>query len=242
MTETLRKLIELQAIDSELFLLNKQMTDIPKSLRVEQTGYEKAMNELHRDEQAQKKMDEQRRKMELDLESDAEHMRLLKGKQGQIKKNIEFQALTQEIKQAEESGKKHRTSLEQQVETRKAMAEQIEEKKKAVATLKQVILQKAERAKHEIGEMQARIGRQKLFRRDFAKQIHADSMALYAKLLRTRAPNVVVPVRRSVCTGCHIKLPAQVIADIIKADKLVVCDTCARILYIETNAAEAAME
>ena len=242
MTETLKKLIELQALDSELFLLNRQMADIPKSLRLEQAKYEKAMNDLHHEEQAHKQMDEQRKKMELDIADDAEHVRLLKGKQGQIKKNVEFQALTQEIKQAEESEKKHRAAVEQQVEMRKTLGEQHDEKKKNVMAQKEDILQKAERAKREIGELQARINRHKLIRRDFAKQISGDAMVLYTKLLKTRAPTVVVPVRRGGCTGCHIKLPAQVIADIIKADKLVVCDSCARILYVDTNAAEIALK
>ena len=112
MTETLKKLIELQAIDAELFTLSHQINDIPKALRKEQTGYEKAVNDLHKEAQSRKELEEQAKKLTIDLESATEHMKQLKGKQGQIRKNVEYQALTQEIKMAEESDKKHKVALD----------------------------------------------------------------------------------------------------------------------------------
>jgi len=242
MTDTLKKLIELQEMDAELFLMNRQIAEIPKALRREQSAYEKACQELGKEKQTRQALDEQHKKTTLDLETAAEHVKQLKNKQGHIRKNVEYQALTQEIKTAEDADKRHRAALEQQIESRKSMSERIVEREKGVEAVKREILHKAEQAKKAVKEIQERVARQKLLRRDFAKQVNAEALGLYTKLFKTRAPNVIVPVKRGVCSGCHIKLPAQVIADIIKADRLVICDTCARILYIEPGSTDAAAE
>jgi len=240
MTETLRKLLELQRLDTELFELGQQMQRVPQELRKEQAAYAQAVQELRKEERARQRVEEERTRQEQSLASSAERIKQLKAKQGQVKKNQEYQALTHEIQMAEESSTKHRAALERVQEQRAEADAAVAQRQDAAAARKQQFMQRAAGAKEEIAALQERIKKCRAVRQELVKTINPDALALYEKLLKTRAPQVLVPVKAAekVCTGCNIQLTEQVIADIMMSDRLVLCETCARILYLDTTAAE----
>ncbi len=53
----------------------------------------------------------------------------------------------------------------------------------------------------------------------------------YERLFKSKGDNVVVGVEHSVCGGCHMKLPPQIIASCRGQAELVTCPNCGRILY-----------
>ncbi len=238
MTETLRKLLELQALDTELYTLGQQMQRVPQELRKEQAEYERVVQELRKEEQARQHMDDERARQEHSLASSAERIKQLKAKQGQIKKNQEYQALTHEIQLAEDSNAKHHVALERVVEQRQEMDAAVAQRHSAVEERKKLFMTRAGKAKQEIAALQECVRKCRVLRKDVARTINADALALYEKLLKTRAPLVLAPVNVDVkvCTGCNIQLTEQVIADIMCSDRLVMCETCARILYLDNNA------
>lgn len=239
MTETLRKLLELQRLDSELFELEQQMQRVPQELRKEQAAYEQAVQELRKEEQARQHVDEERARQEHSLVSAAERIKQLKAKQGQVKKNQEYQALTHEIQMAEESSTKHQAALARVREQRAEADAAVAQRQDAVAARKHQFMRRAEQAKQEIAALQERKKKCRAVRKELVKTINPDALALYEKLLKTRAPLVLAPVDPAVkvCTGCNIQLTDQVIADIMMSDRLVLCETCARILYLDHTAA-----
>jgi len=232
MIQTLQKLVELQGLDTEILALGQRMSAIPDTLRKEQGQYENAVRELHKAECARVAAEERGRQVKLDIAADAAQIKQLKDKQGQIRKNLEFQALTTEISNAEEHAVKHTAALEQVGMTLKELDERIAVKKTEVNIQKAALLAQAEEAKKAIVELNVRLRRHRAIRREVEKTVNQDAMALYSRLLKTRAPYVVVPVVDGICTGCNIQLPVNVLSDIMKADRLVICETCARVLYL----------
>ena len=53
----------------------------------------------------------------------------------------------------------------------------------------------------------------------------------YERLFKSKGENVVVGVEHSVCGGCHMKLPTQIITLCRGRSELVTCPNCGRILY-----------
>lgn len=235
MIQTLQKLVELQGLDAEILALGQQMSAIPNTLRKEQGRYEKAVRDLRKDERTRAETEERGRQIELDIASAHEHVKQLKDKQGQIRKNLEYQALTAEISNAEEQAVKHTTALEQLGASIKELDERIAAKKHEVDAQKATLLAQAEEAKKAIAELNVKLRRERQIRREVEKTINADALGLYNRLLKTRAPRVVVPVVDGICTGCNIQLPVHVLSDIMKADRLVTCETCARVLYLSEH-------
>ncbi|GEM_PF-1367305 len=233
MINTLKELIKLQSVDNDIFALRKEQNLIPNKLREKKSEYEKAVNESNKIKEKQKDLTVECDKIKLDIAAEEQHKKDLHQKQSLVKKNNEYQALTKEIKASDQKKK----SLEELLESKKAVLEETSAaflaQHKAVERLKKEFLQEAEKAKQKIGEFEQKINKYKLLRKDITKTINPEIFSLYSNLLKTRAPNVVVKAKNNVCQGCHINLTAQVIVDIKKAEKIVTCENCARILFLE---------
>lgn len=61
------------------------------------------------------------------------------------------------------------------------------------------------------------------------------SLVRYEKILVNKEGLAIVPVRGTVCGGCNMNIPAQVVNEIKMHDKLILCELCARILYLEED-------
>jgi len=239
MNDMLRKLIELQAIDADILALQRKRKEIPEALRKEQAEYEHAVADLRKTRESRKETEVECEKSRLGIDSAAEQIKNLEGKQSQVKRNQEYQALTREIRAAKENKKRHTGCLEEQIAAMEESDGRMAENEQHVAEKRAAILQSAEEAKKALLENQRKIGKYKLLRRDLAAEIKPEHLSRYNELFRSRAPRVLVKADKGVCGGCNINLPAQVIADIMKPDdRLVFCENCARILYIEGEIGE----
>jgi hypothetical protein len=127
-------------------------------------------------------MDDERARQEHSLASSAERIKQLKAKQGQIKKNQEYQALTHEIQLAEDSNAKHHVALERVVEQRQEMDAAVAQRHRAVEERKKLFMTRAGKAKQEIAALQECVRKCRVLRKDVARTINADALALYEKL------------------------------------------------------------
>jgi predicted nucleic acid-binding Zn-ribbon protein len=59
-------------------------------------------------------------------------------------------------------------------------------------------------------------------------------LRLYDRLAEQRGLPVVVPINDGKCGGCHLRISFNIDSESRKADKLVTCDQCTRIVYWET--------
>jgi predicted nucleic acid-binding Zn-ribbon protein len=239
MKDTLTKLLELQAIDSEIIELQQSVSRIPEALQKEADNYEKAVGELSTERQLHEAMEKECRDKEVDVSSAQDTIKELQSKQAQVKRNQEYQALSHEIKQAEDKRDRTQAALEQQRETISTTEARLAEKESTVESRKGELLGHAHEAKKEVEQLAHEIKQRRSARDKLIKAIDPEVLGLYEKLLKTRAPRVVVKANNNVCAGCHINLPAQVVADIMKLDRLVVCENCARILYIAEEETDA---
>ncbi len=235
MINSLKELIKLQCVDADIFALRKEQNSIPDKLRKKKSEYAEAVGNFQQKKEEKQILAVERDKIKLDIGTEEEHKKELHKKQALVKKNNEYQALTKEIKASD----KKRESLDESLEKKKAALEEtsaaFSDQHKQAEQLKNEFLKEAGKAKKEITEFEQKINKYKLLRKEISKNINPEIFSLYKNLFKTRAPNVVVKANNNVCEGCHINLTAQVIVDIKKADKLVTCENCARILFIETE-------
>jgi hypothetical protein len=60
----------------------------------------------------------------------------------------------------------------------------------------------------------------------------------FERIIKSKSGLGIVPVRNSVCTGCHMQLPAQFENDVRKGDDIRFCPYCSRILFYESEEEE----
>ena len=66
--------------------------------------------------------------------------------------------------------------------------------------------------------------------------INQKGLAFYQKIRRWAKNSTVVPVEDQACMGCHMRLSDKIYADVIKAEEIVTCPHCGRIIHVEVSA------
>lgn len=64
-------------------------------------------------------------------------------------------------------------------------------------------------------------------------------LTFYEKIKRWAKDSAVVPVKKQACYGCYMKINDKTYAEVIKAEEIINCPHCGRILYKEEETTEA---
>ena len=70
-------------------------------------------------------------------------------------------------------------------------------------------------------------------RQSIAAQITGDLISRYELIFSRRGGTAVVEVSGVICQGCYMNIPPQLSNEIIRSDKVHLCPSCQRILYIK---------
>ena len=181
--------------------------------------------------QKARKVEMDRKKLELDVGTRAESISRLKTQQYQTRKNDEFQAIGHEIERYENEIRKiEDEELELMIEADKLKADLGVEEKKA-ATVKESVARQTADLEAKSKTLESRLEELTKERAEIAGKIDEDLLGRFERLFKSKGDAVVVPLEHEVCTGCHMKVTTQT-AHRAKAGKdIVSCDNCGRILY-----------
>jgi predicted nucleic acid-binding Zn-ribbon protein len=75
-------------------------------------------------------------------------------------------------------------------------------------------------------------------RQSIASQLANDLISRYELIFARRGGTAVVEVSGGICQGCYMNIPPQLGNEIIKSEKLHLCPSCNRILYVKPSAGQ----
>jgi uncharacterized protein len=178
-----------------------------------------------------RKVEMDRKKLELDVGTRNESISRLKTQQYQTRKNDEFQAIGHEIERYENEIRKiEDEELELMIEADKLKADLGVEEKKATTVRESVTRQTADlEAKSKT--LESRLEELTKERGEIAGKIDEDLLGRFERLFKSKGDAVVVPLEHEVCTGCHMKVTTQTAHRAKAGKEIVSCDNCGRILY-----------
>ncbi|MDD2449176.1 MAG: C4-type zinc ribbon domain-containing protein [Sulfurimonas sp.] len=238
MNQHLKQLIDLSFIDKEIDAFEPQIeeanskyeaalakkqsidTDIENlSNEIKAEELKKHKNELHLKELSTKLQDNSKKSAEIKTEREMKSLQL---EEEIAKEQISF--ANEEIERLEriigakkdqvESAKASLSEIDSNLESVKA---EVDEKLKVINKERQeVFLQK-----------------EKLL-----STTNQKGLAFYQKIRRWAKNTTVVRVEEEACLGCNMLLSDKILADVIKADEIITCPHCGRILHIEVSANE----
>ncbi len=218
-------------MDSEIHHLRKELSEQPILQKQIETEFEKKKVSLKAAEDEYKAFQLKQKEKEMGLASSEDKINKLSGQLYQLKSNKEYSAMEMEIKGL----KADKSLLEEEililldtVETAKA---KITKEKEILAGEEKKLKAEVDVIKKKSSELEQQIAQGEEKRKVHLPGVEARLLAQYEKLLKNRDGLAVAPLLKGSCGGCHIGLPPQVVNEIHMRDKIITCESCARILY-----------
>lgn len=240
MHPSLEHLIRLQQLETDATERRRRLSELPG--RIAEAEAAVAAARAARDAAAALVSTNQTERRAADRELGVVQSRLTKFKDQlmEVKTNKEYTAMQHEIATAEEGVR----TYEDQVLTLLVQADELTAAVKAAdaalaaeeSKTKQVgTAVDAERVRLD-GELAALAGT----RTEVEGQLPADLVRLFADTVAKRRGIAVSEIRDGHCAACQVRLRPQLIMEARKGDRVVQCESCARILYVAPTAAPVA--
>jgi hypothetical protein len=150
-----------------------------------------------------------------------------------IKNVKELQALQREIdlmRQANGELEDEIIKIMQEIDAIKA---QIQTKHSEISGLREEWQKKQDEMQMQIGGIDKAVSEAAARRQSIASQLANDLISRYELIFSRRGGTAVVEVSGGICQGCYMNIPPQLGNEIIKSEKLHLCPSCNRILYIK---------
>lgn len=233
--ELIRKFIELQKIDGEVFNCKKELKAQPEKLALLDEEFQTKKSKLKELEDQCKNLLVQRKEVELQLKEKEDAIAKANGQLSQLKTNKDYSTKLSEI----ESIKADKSRIEERIllsyDQTDVLTAGINKEKLLVADYeKQFMIQKKE-IEDQIKILEERVKILEARRKQFLPGIDPNSLARYERVLNRKDGIAIAPVQSNSCGGCNMAVTHQMLNAIKMYNHLVECEMCTRILYLEDD-------
>ena len=149
-------------------------------------------------------------------------------------KNIkELQALQREIDQTRQANGDLEEELIKIMQEIDGMNAQIQTKEAEMGALQGEWKKKQGELHEQISGIDKAVSEAATNRQAIAAQLANDLVSRYELIFARRGGTAVVEVSGGICQGCYMNIPPQLGNEIVRNEKLHLCPSCQRILYVK---------
>lgn len=233
--EQINKLIELQAVDSEIYSLQTEKDAKPEEIKNLDISFEEKKKHLAELEKRLLDLQKQRKEKELDLATKEEQIKKNQTQLYQLKTNKEYAAMLKEIGGVKADISVIEDKIIEILDKSDAAKKDIDKEKQNLQEEEKRINAEKNKIQIRIKEIDERLAQLKAERDRILPGIKPKIINQYERVLKSRDWLGIVKVKNNACQGCFMNVPPQVINLIKMYDHLVACEVCQRILYIDDN-------
>jgi len=150
-----------------------------------------------------------------------------------IKNVKELQALQREIDQARQNNGELEEELIRIMQETDAIKAEIEGRQAELSAMQTEWQSKQAVLEEQIRGADAAIAEAIARRQSVAAQVAGDLISRYDLIFSRRGGTAVVEVAAGICQGCFMNIPPQLWNEIIRNEKLHLCPSCQRILFVK---------
>lgn len=227
----LKVLAQVQKVDYQLHELRVQAAEIPVERKHIEAEFDKKKHALRQAEEELKNTQLGQKKKEGDLAAAEEKIKKLQSQLYQLKTNKEYQAMEMEIKGLKADKSLIEDDILKSFDAVEAAKARVAAEKAALAVKEKDFKVQQDQLAQRAAELDAKIAALDGERKGSVSGVDPKLLAQYDRILKNRDGLALVPVKDDSCGGCHMELPPQTIHEIRMQDKIIICESCARILY-----------
>ena len=233
--EQIKNLVELQTVDAEIYRFKKELKEKPVFIEELKKKFEDKKSRLQALEEQLKTVQVHRKGLELEIQSKDADIAKANGQLMSLKTNKEYQAKLSEI----ENIKADKSLVEEKIilsyDESDAISADIGKEKKVLAEEEHKYLSEKKKADGDILVIEEQMKTLENKRHQIIPVIDKTNLSRYERVLVNKEGLAMVPIRMNTCGGCFMGVPAQVINEIKMHDKLITCEMCSRLLYLEDD-------
>jgi uncharacterized protein len=233
MHESLKALLKLQEIDSEMIFLREARVKRPRELETDRRRVEDRKKVVEAVVQEIKKIRMESDRRELDLRKNEAEVVKLRTALNQAKSNQEYQILKDQIGRLEEQDSK----IEEEILKRLSEVDGLDKAKKEAETELTAAAADFKKKEEELNqivrgldEQIAALDRQ---REEASRAVPSEHLQLYDRVLQRHGDFALARMENRVCQGCFMSVPPQTLNLVMLGRELSQCKNCLRILYLE---------
>jgi len=226
-------LVKLQTVDTEIYALRSEKESKPEQIKAMEAAFEEKKQHMATLEKSLLDLQKQRKDRELELGSKEEVAKKLQTQLYSLKTNKEYQAMLQQIQDAKADTSIIEDKILELFESGDKVKNEIDQEKRRLQEEEKIFLEQKKKIEDRIKEIDDRLAQLEAQRKQIIPDIELKMLAQYERILLSRDGLAIVLVKDSSCKGCNMFVPPQVINLIKMYERIITCEVCNRILYIE---------
>lgn len=230
--EQIKLLVELQGLDTNIRRMEAELASVPVKIKEMEDAFSSKTTNLKKLEDESKALTLKRKDKEGEMEGKEGAIKKYQSQLYQVKTNKEYSALQDEIGRAKADNSVIEEEIIRILDQIDAKAKEIAQEREVVKSEEVSLGQEKKKMEAQASVVKDELDGVKIKRAELAARVDVKSLAKYERLLKNKDGLAIVPVANDSCQGCFSLLPPQVINEIRMKEDLVVCESCARILYI----------
>lgn len=231
MQQSLEQLLKLQDIDYFLGELERSkdylpdmMENLKKEIDETKIKYETCLKDLEEATIKQKNLELEVSSKEADLQKYQQQMM-------SIKTNKEYDALVAEIDTIKGIISNHETELIETIDLSATLEKNIDDYKTRMDQVEENNTKQLSVLQEKIDTIGDKVSGKETERSAITSNISRQLITVYDRVRRGKGGSAVVAVKRRACGACYKALTPKKVQEIRKADKVLTCDNCGRLLF-----------
>mgnify|MGYP001554969832 CR=1 FL=1 len=226
-------LVQLQKIESEIVRLKTVLDKVEKEKQKIGLQIKTFADAVKEDQQRLAMVSKESRDMEAEIQLIDDRIIKSNEKLRMVKTNKEYQLLLREV----DDNKKRKDALETELIEVMDQKENLEKKVAETETEYQSLESKIAA---EQDELDKKTSEEKALLNEYLEQqshigesIEPSLMTRFSRISKMNGGLAVVEVKNEVCMGCFMNIPPQLYIEVQRANSLISCPQCSRILYFK---------
>jgi uncharacterized protein len=228
----LENLLQLQAIDSQIYELNDKKRTKPAEVEKLRVAFEDKKKNLALLDKAYLDAQKEKKDRELELGAKEESTKKLQGQLYQLKTNKEYNTMLQQIQDSKADASLAEDKILEAMDKIDRTRIAVDVEKNKLADEEKIFNEQKNKVDRELKEIEDKLAQLESQRKQLLPGIDKAIMHQYDRILGSRDGLAICAVRDNTCKGCHMSVPPQVINLISMYEHIITCEVCNRILYI----------
>lgn len=226
-------LVKLQTLDSEIYALKYEKEGKPREIQALDADFQAQKQRLADLEKGSLDLQKQRKEKELELAAKEGDAKKLQTQLYSLKTNKEYQVMLQQIQDTKADSSVIEDSILELLDKLDKIKSEVEQEKEKLKEKERAFNEEKKKIEDRVKEIDGRLAQLEAQRKQAITDIEPNILSQYERILYNRDGLAIVSVKNDSCGGCNMFVPPQVINLIKMYERVITCEICNRILYIE---------